>query len=170
MPKLGERLYLDLQLWDGATDQHPVAYLYDGNGAELPMNPVILNHVSRGFYSDDTRRMPSTPLVRAVFKVYTDAAHTIMSDKYSDAIDAFELEKPEVTPVLIGMIDSKDITGIVHLSGALGGLIISGGLHGFIDEKDTGLGGIVEVESELGTGVNEHDDVEGIVTTTSEWP
>jgi hypothetical protein len=92
MPKLGDSLRLNLQLFDGATNLYVRAYLYDANDNQLAGSPLAVPHVANGLYRADSLVMPDTPQVTAIYKVYTDAGFTTLSTNHSDAIDVYNLE------------------------------------------------------------------------------
>jgi hypothetical protein len=92
MPKVGESLQLNVQLFDGAENKYPRATLYDADGSELAASPVDLSHVGSGLYTDDSVGMPSTEAVRAVYVIYDDAGHTTESSLHARSMDVFALE------------------------------------------------------------------------------
>ena len=90
MPRFGESIRLNLQLWDGATNKYVRAYLYNSSGASI--GTVDLEHVANGLYSDSSVVMPMTDQVRAVYRVFSDSAHTVESVRHSDALEVFDFE------------------------------------------------------------------------------
>jgi hypothetical protein len=129
MPAIGEKLRLNLQLWDGATNRYVKAYLYDGDDVEIAT--VNLSHVGRGLYADSTQEMPNTPQVRVVYRVFNNASYTQVSEKHSDCLDVFELETRMFSyEELVGQLDYEDeIVGTVDDTGEE--------LVGEVDECDT---------------------------------
>jgi len=108
MPLIGEKIRLNLQLWDGATNRYVRAYLYDAAGSLYAT--LNLSHVARGLYEDSSQIMPDTAQIRAVYRVYTNSSYTQVSAKHCDSIDVFDRESVE--PVnceeLIGLIDTGE--------------------------------------------------------------
>jgi hypothetical protein len=114
MPLIGEKIRLNLQLWDGATNRFVRAYLYDADGTQIAS--VNLAHLARGLYEDDSIQMPSTAQVRAVYRVYTNPSYTQVSEKHSDSIDVFVLDSagPSNCEELIGVIETgEELIGTV---------------------------------------------------------
>jgi hypothetical protein len=92
MPKLGEAIQLNLQLFDGATNKYVKAWLRNASGVALGTPTVSLSHIGEGLYSNDSVLMPDTSQVTAVYKVFDDAGFTTPSADHADALDIFELD------------------------------------------------------------------------------
>lgn len=124
MPSVGSAIYLNLQLFDGATNQFPRAYLYDAAGDELAESPVDLAHVENGLYSNSDVLMPASGQIKAVYKVFTDSGHTTLSGVYAQALDIFTLDAeaasvPSMSD-LVGVISSQVLQGTVSEQVLLG--------------------------------------------------
>lgn len=114
MPMLGERIRLNLQLWDGAENKYVRAYLYDDSGDEIAT--VNMTHVGNGLYSDSSVVMPFTNQVRAVYRIFSNSSYSFSSTRHAHAMEVFPLELSAVGSGgidLIGLID--------YVSGPLGG-------------------------------------------------
>jgi len=159
MPRLGEKIHLNLQLFDGQTGLFVIAHVLDEFGTELPGSPAILTHLSFGLYTNDSFNMPFTQEVKAVYKVYLDAGHIVGSPEHSDAIDVFPLEESDIGVDLIGTVEDSEISGTVEGMIDLGGSIFGDILLPGTIEQDVVLDGSVEedqlansVKDELTTG------------------
>jgi len=107
MPKINEAIRLNLQLFDGGTTLYPLVYAYNAAGSQISGSPVALSHLANGLYTNSSLLMPDTAQVRAVYRVFTDSGHTLISDDYSDALDIFNLETDDVSQgELIGQIET----------------------------------------------------------------
>ncbi len=156
MPKLGDPVRLNLQLFDGATDKFVRAWVLDDSGALLPGTPVALSHQGYGLYANKSIAMPSTPQLKAVYRVYLDADFAEPSPIHSDAIDVFDLEiATQLATEIVGYIDGdivlqgyvemNDIVGQVFLDVPLNGIVeVDGSLSGMIDITTTLIGQIIE--------------------------
>lgn len=155
MPKLGESLRLNLQLFDGATNKFVRAWCLNDDGVLLSGTPLSLTHQGYGLYANKTISMPNTKQVKTVYRVYNDATFLSPSAIHSDAIDIFELEIAECAEHIIGYIETDVILDgymeIVNLSGQvfldvlLDGIVETDGvLSGELDIFNTLIGEIVE--------------------------
>lgn len=88
---VGDTIYLELQLSNGATDKYPRAYVRNTAGAEISGSPVDLVHVSGGLYTNSDLQMPSTDQVTAQFKVFSDSGHTSEDTTFEKVVEAFQL-------------------------------------------------------------------------------
>lgn len=113
--KLGDAIQLNLQLFDGASNQYPRAYLYDAEGTELAESPVDLAHVENGLYANSEVSMPSTAQVKAVYKVFSDSGHTSLNGDYQTALDVFNLETNAENSGKVDLTASLS-TGIIKAS------------------------------------------------------
>lgn len=125
MPKLGDPIRLNLQLYDGATNKYVRAYLTDQAGNALAGSPVNLTHISNGLYKDSSINMPNALEVVAQYKVFDNAGYSVASAQHADAIDTFLLEIVESnsgvvvqgivsqSPTIQGIVTQNTITGKV---------------------------------------------------------
>lgn len=129
MPLIGEKIRLNLQLWDGATNKYIRAFLYDADGVQIAS--INMTHVGRGLYEDSSLFMPDTAEVRAVYKVYSNSSYTQVSSKHSDSLDVYFLET--------GMSSGSgcEIVGVIETGTELIGSVADEvGLIGEIEECD----------------------------------
>jgi len=85
---VGDDVPLALQLIDGNGAQFPQAEIYDDAGVNLAT--IDLAHVGDGLYEPAVAYvMPNELFIHAVYIVYTDALHTILSTVYLRDIDTF---------------------------------------------------------------------------------
>lgn len=157
MPKLGYPLFLNVELWDGATDMFVLAYVRDENDVEVPGSPVICSHVGHGLYTNSSLVMLDTRQMKATYEIFKDALHTVISPDHSNAIDVFDFEETAIQIAGLG----TDLAGVMDagndLSGAVDGLVDLGAnvfgdviLNGTIETGD--VSGVVE-ESEISGNV-----------------
>lgn len=155
MPRLGEPIRLNLQLFDGATDKHVRTWVLDDNGNLLSGTPLSLAHQGYGLYANKSLLMPNTKQVKAVYRVYLDAGFANPSPIHSDAIDVFNLTVTESAEHVVGYIETdivldgylemNDLTGQVFLDVPLDGIVeTDGGLAGEVDISTTIIGELVE--------------------------
>lgn len=92
MPSPANIVPLSLQLYDGKTDQFPMALVRDPSGAVLFGGPVALTHVASGLYQNLTKSFGATTGVYcAQYFVYEDAGHTQLSTAYEDQFESFDV-------------------------------------------------------------------------------
>ena len=114
MPKIGDTLQLNCQLYDGATNKYVKAWLRDASGVALSPATATLAHVGEGLYSNDSVVMPTTQQVTAVIKVFDDAGFTTPSSLHSDVLDVFDLDTEiSLPPDVTGFITSTNLTAKV---------------------------------------------------------
>jgi len=162
--KVGDPIQLNLQLEDGSTNQFPRAILRNQLGILLAESPVDLTHTGEGLYQNDSVFMPNTQEVTATYKVYTDFARTLLSERYSIELDVFErnLVTAEITGLSGGSVG--DIKGYLDDSGAISALLIdSGRIIGMIEDEGD-LKGFIE-EFELTGILKDSGDLIGYVAT-----
>ena len=113
--KVGEVLGLSLQAFDGDTGIFPQAVIQ--NSAGVVLTTVDLAHTVGGLYIDRSFGMPNNAHTTAVYKVYSDAAHTILDPRYEETIDVFVLDTASGTLIidgnLVGIVDDAALVGIV---------------------------------------------------------
>lgn len=88
--KLGDKLNLNLQLWDGdrnGGDVRVFCQLRDKDGASIEPEFEVL-HVADGFYTENTRTMPAEEVVNAIFFV-KKADGVTLDRRYSVAKDVY---------------------------------------------------------------------------------
>lgn len=91
----GDPIPLSCQLFDGATNKYIQATVLDPDGIAITGSPVTLTHQGGGKYTDDSLTMPTDKdFVDATFKVYDDAALTVLSDQHSDSTEIYQLAVP----------------------------------------------------------------------------
>lgn len=111
MPRVGEAIRINLQLFDGATGKYPRAFVYKPNGSQVTGSPVALAHVANGLYENAALVMPDEVEVRAVIKVYNDALFSTLSSTHSDALEVYQREDEgsvNGSADLIGTIQTED--------------------------------------------------------------
>jgi hypothetical protein len=166
MPKLGDPIRLNLELWDGATNYFIQAHLYDATDTELVGSPVHLTSIANGLYTNDQLMMPNTPEVKVVYQVFTDSGYSLISPVHSDAIDIFELETPSSSPSiysdLVGIVGGQmNLTGSLESQVNLSGILSSDTLTGDL-EQNSNLVGTLELEDEM-TGITQMDTEMGTI-------
>ena len=97
-------IILSITLFDGATDKFPQAELFEYDSAftrsSFSGSPFNLNHLDGGYYDrfgNDLKFPGSIFQVVAIYTVFEDAAHTIVSTAHSQSVDIFTLETPSPT-------------------------------------------------------------------------
>ena len=153
--KVGEKVYLKLQLDQDETDLFPQAIIVDESGAPIVGSPVSLSHSANGLYLDDSLSMPAKDEVIATYRVYDDSGHTKRAFRYATTIDVFYRDfnaetlnniESAVNSLLAGGLPG-DLTGYIVDEGLLDGAIIDsqtimgeifedGQLVGFIEELE----------------------------------
>lgn len=76
----------NLQLFDGATDLFPVAYIFDDQYNLISI--LSLTHQSNGYYAA-ALSMPNFPEIYAVYEVFNEVEHLTSSSRYSFSGDIF---------------------------------------------------------------------------------
>jgi hypothetical protein len=99
----GQPLPLRLNAFDGNTGLFPRAILRDATDAIIAT--VDLSHVGDGLYKNDAQTFPATTLVTAVYKVYSDAGHTLLDQNYQDMLDVFLLEDAIASPGTVQIVE-----------------------------------------------------------------
>lgn len=131
--KIGDKLRLRLQAYNGDTDVFPVAILRGEVGTAIG-SPVPLVHLGNGLYGDDSVSKPAGAIVTATYVVYNDSGHTIESDIHARVLDVFEAAPALVLAsplqVLIGCDDQPSKSPITVVSTSDARLLIS-----FVDDK-----------------------------------
>jgi len=103
--KVGESLKLVLNDFEGRASLYPRAILRDVGGIELAASPVDLTHVGDGLYVNKAVAMPNTEMVTAVYKTYTDAAHTLLSEDNQDRVDVFLRQDAEAVSSGVNIVE-----------------------------------------------------------------
>jgi hypothetical protein len=106
MPMIGERLHINLQLYDGDTNKYVRALFFNADGIQFAS--VDLTNIGEGLYSNSSVTMPATDQVKVVYKVYTSAAYTNLSQLHAVSMDVFDLETVDGRTVhcdLIGLVE-----------------------------------------------------------------
>lgn len=95
----GDPIILSLTLFDGATDKFPRAELFEYDElfarAAFTGSPFDLTHLAGGYYDKFGAALAfpaSVFQVVAIYTVYDDAAHTIVSTQHSQNVDVFILD------------------------------------------------------------------------------
>jgi hypothetical protein len=123
MPRLGQPIFLNLQLFDGVSNKYVKAHVMDSAGVDLAGSPLNCPHLAHGLYTDESLSMPFSLQVKAVYKVYIDPGFTIPSDEHSDAIDVFDLDKIDIMANLAGQIEDGSISGKIDTTTVVSGSI-----------------------------------------------
>lgn len=140
MIRINEKIPLKLQLFDGAIDKYPLAYVYDDSMNEITGSPFSLNHIFHGLYASNAASMPDTSYVIVQYRVYDDILHQSKSLYHADALDIFFKEEAnnEVMTKLneiISLLQSM-VVGTVASKNIIQGNIINGKLISKIDKKN----------------------------------
>jgi len=90
----GQDLLLTLVLADGDATRFPRARVYDDTGSEVTGSPFDLAHVANGLYQDVWVNPDVEGHFSAIFIVYNDAGHTVVSNKYDRIGEAIRLDVP----------------------------------------------------------------------------
>lgn len=116
---VNEALKLVANLDDGS--KYVRAYLWDNGGNPLSPPTVDLSHIGDGIFTDTTVLMPNKAQVIAKFKVYDDAAYSVLNDcEYDFPSETFELSKFDpaliqpVNAAVFGVIETENIEGRVY--------------------------------------------------------
>jgi len=163
MPNPGDKIFLSLQLGDGATDKYVTGECRDAARNVLFGGPVTLPHESGGQYVEYTKIMPDTLLVSCQYKVWNDAGHTIPSPEHEDSQDIFEksLANDEILEMLRRLLAagiSAPLTGYIRAPANLKGQITEGALIGRVHIDK--LEGTAVSSTEL-TGTIETPEIKG---------
>lgn len=134
--RVGDTLFLNLQLPLLDTTKHVLAYLYDGAGSLL--GSIELQSVGGGLYADDVEAMPNTDQVRAQYVVFDDPGFTQESCEYGRSIDVFDRE--ELVPV---QFPDEGVVGEIQSSVAVDGRLQASSVSGTL-EGDSAIGAISE--------------------------
>ena len=102
----GEKIRLELILWDGSETKYPRARLFDRAGLELTGSPVSLVHLDDGLYVNEDITMPDED-VTVLYRVFDDMAFTTVSDDHADSCELISLviANQEITDKLDQIID-----------------------------------------------------------------
>jgi hypothetical protein len=129
---------------------HVLVHVLDAAGIELLGSPAVMPHLMYGCYTNNDFIMPFTQEVKAVYKVFLDASHTVISPDHSDAIDVFALDVVEVIPDLSGTMEgAMDLSGEVDALIDLGGNVFGDILLSGVIDSDISLTGSIETGNEL---------------------
>ncbi len=85
---LGDNILIPLQLSFGETNQYPQVLIYDSAGTLLSTNNMT--HKATGFYYYDYTPA-SADYYTLIFKVWTDAGHSVLSTTYGLLSDTLEV-------------------------------------------------------------------------------
>lgn len=102
---LGDNVLIPLQLSFGETNQYPQVLIYDSAGTLLSTNDMT--HKATGFYYYDWTPV-SADYYTLIFKVYTDAGHSVLSTTYGLLSDSAEVINNLETKVdtIDGIVDA----------------------------------------------------------------
>jgi len=88
----GEQLPLELLLFDGDTTRHPVAHVFNENGAPLVGSPFVLTGIGLGRYINQSHLITTAEKrFTAVYIIYEDMSHTNEDLFYERAEDVFDV-------------------------------------------------------------------------------
>ena len=114
----GQVMPLVVNAFDGSTAIFPQVTLRDN--ADALIGTFDLAHIGGGVYRNSARTFPSTLLVTANYKVFSDAGHTTLDLDYQERIDVFLQASAVVTQGSLQIVErvqallSQDkITGII---------------------------------------------------------
>lgn len=124
--KIGQRIPISIQLFDGATDKFVKASIIKADGSAISGSPFNVPHVSGGLYSLNTQSMPNTEYISVQYKIYNDDEFTVPSEDHSDTLDVFSLAE---TPS-----GFDNISGIVSDDLIINGYVESNTLIGTVEE------------------------------------
>lgn len=107
---VGEPIVLSLLLEGGETDQYPQATFFNTSGVSTVYD---LSHVTMGRYEYEVPASGVSILgtYRAIYRVYTDAAHTLPNTNYYQAEDVFDVTDTDLSN-LVDMITR--VLGLTH--------------------------------------------------------
>lgn len=135
--RVGEKLYLTLQLADRATTKRVFVELMDDTDTIVVSLFEIL-HVTNGIYRESTQVMPGTEMLRAFYYVYESDGVTLDTG-YTTAEEVYvRLEPVIVSESIVGTIEEASISGS----------ILEASLSATIDAEDI-LNGSINQEQEL---------------------
>lgn len=113
--KIGDPIFLGFTTFDAKEDKYVFAWLF-ADGASITPTPIPLTHIGNGFYSyfnADNLRFPENSYeVRAIYRVYHDAAMTSAAAEYSLGEDRFQLAHYTVDTIrneIIGIVQEENI-------------------------------------------------------------
>lgn len=89
---VSEALLLELVLGDGDTGKFPQVSVYDSAGAPVSGSPFNLTHVALGLYQATWTNPSTEGHFSAIFVVYNEAGHTIVSNKYDRVAEHVRIE------------------------------------------------------------------------------
>lgn len=123
--RVGQKIPLALQLFDGATDRHVRAWVRKPDGTQLSGSPYTLSHVASGLYENDNATMPDSDWVTAQYRVFDDSGFTSPSEDHADALDTFTRSTSiENGSEVAGFIDSGgEVLGLAQGSDAVTGIV-----------------------------------------------
>ena len=105
--KIGEPLPLRLNAFDGKATLFPQVILR--NAADTLVGTFDLTHVADGLYKNAAQTFPATPLLTAIYKVYSDAGHTVLDTNYQDMLDVFLQADAVLTPNSIQIVERVEV-------------------------------------------------------------
>lgn len=150
--KLGDPVFLNLQLSSGSAGKFVSVTLRDDNGTVLPGSPVSLTDNGAGFYSSKSFLMPNRAIVVATYRVFENAGLTVRSETDGDTIDLFVLDYvaaaisvgvdgitgiiTQVETTIVGVLESSDISGQIEtVSETITGTLFTGSITGEISDN-----------------------------------
>jgi len=134
--KVGDKLYLNVQLFDGDSTKYVRAFLRDASNTVLPGSPVNLTNRGSGLYDDSTLMMPDTSYVSSIFKVYNDSSYSILSEFHADTIDIFDQIPPaqEIMNKLDEIINTLNTLLAQGISKPMRGVFFENRIKGLIQD------------------------------------
>jgi len=87
-----DSLLLELELGDGDTGKFPRVRIYDA--AAALQTTIDLVHVAFGLYQGAWASPPALGHFSAVFIVYNDAGHTVVSNRYEQVSERVRIVAP----------------------------------------------------------------------------
>lgn len=86
--KVGDKLFLSLNVGEDLSGGFVSAFLYDQNDNSLGQHN--LDYVADGLFSESNAIMPSVQKLIVVYKVFSDAARTQVDDEFPFVSECFE--------------------------------------------------------------------------------
>lgn len=118
MPKVGQKIPIALQLFDGATGKFVRAWARRPDGTQLSGSPFSLSHVAAGLYEYDSATMPDAEWLTVQYRVFDDSGFSTQSADHSDALDTFIRSAP--------VENGGEVTGFIDAGGEVLGLAQGG--------------------------------------------
>lgn len=137
--KVGEKIPLDLVLWDGAENKYVKAIIRSGSH-EISGSPVAVPHNSFGHYyfSRSSLVVPDgSKFISIEFIVYNDVAMTIESGAHERAMDIYEIDQdPSSSGVSEKLDQIIEIVTSHGLNNRIVGYVSTDHIHGVVVDEE----------------------------------